>query len=60
MGCCYENGIGVERDEVEAFKWYMKSAEQGYTIAKKNVIRCYENGIGVTKNLLQASLWDYK
>ena len=34
-GWCYENGRGVGRDEVEAFKWYKTSAEQGNVIAKK-------------------------
>jgi TPR repeat protein len=32
---CYENGIGVAKDEKEALKWYTKAAEQGDANAKK-------------------------
>ncbi len=29
LGACYENGIGVKKDEKEAVKWYRKGAEAG-------------------------------
>ena len=29
LGYCYQNGIGVEKNEVKAFEWYEKSAKQG-------------------------------
>ena len=30
LGYCYEKGIGTSKNEQEAFRWYMKSAEQEY------------------------------
>jgi hypothetical protein len=38
LGRCYELGIGVEKDEREAVKWYTKSAEQRNENAK-NALR---------------------
>ncbi|KAF0550244.1 HCP-like protein [Gigaspora margarita] len=29
VGCCYRDGIGVEKDECKAFVYYQKSAEMG-------------------------------
>ena len=40
------NGDGVEKDEVKAFEWYKKSAEQEYSDAQCHHGYCYENGIG--------------
>ena len=31
---CYENGFGVEKNEVEAVKWYTQSAVQGNATAQ--------------------------
>jgi TPR repeat protein len=41
----------------EAFSWFMKSAEQGLTIAMTNVGDCYITGIGVDVNKQKALLW---
>ena len=30
LGAAYETGEGVEKDEVEAARWYRMAAEQGY------------------------------
>ncbi|KAF0116688.1 MAG: hypothetical protein FD149_1327 [Rhodospirillaceae bacterium] len=29
----YDRGLGVEKDEAEAVKWYRKAAEQGHVVA---------------------------
>ena len=42
---------------VEATKWYLKSAEQGNTIAQLNLGFCYANGVGVPKNIVEAYAW---
>ena len=34
LGYCYEFGIGVEKNEVKAFEYYKKSADQGYLDAQ--------------------------
>jgi len=37
LGLCYDYGIGVDKDEIEAVKWYRKAAEQGYSNAQYNL-----------------------
>ncbi len=27
LGECYQYGLGIKKNEIEAFKWYKKSAE---------------------------------
>ncbi len=34
LGCCYENGIGVEADETMATQWFEKAAKQGNSMAQ--------------------------
>ena len=41
LGCCYANGQGVAKDEVEAVKWYRKAAEQNNAMAQYNLGICY-------------------
>jgi TPR repeat protein len=36
LGLCYENGRGVAKYEVEAYKWDLLAAAQGDTKAKRN------------------------
>lgn len=50
LGKCYENGIGVPKDEKLAFEWYLKSAEQGNSLGQAYLGRCYRRGIGVAKD----------
>ena len=57
FGICYQYGQGVEKNEVEAVKWYRKAAEQKYAIAQYNLGVCYENGTGVEKNEVEAVKW---
>ncbi|KAF0525726.1 HCP-like protein [Gigaspora margarita] len=46
LGVCYHDGVGVDKSESEAFKWYKKSAEQGHP-----------RGQGVEKNEYMAVNW---
>ena len=50
LGCCYEYGYGVLKNQEEAVKWYRKAAEQGDTMAQTNLGICYEYGRGVAKD----------
>ena len=52
-----EGGIGVEKDEVEAVKWYRKAADQGYHPAQFTLGVNYAAGVGVAKDVIQAISW---
>ncbi len=47
----------VRKNKIEAFKWYVKAAGQGYADAQYMVGECYLNGVGAEKNKIQASRW---
>ncbi|CAB4380752.1 unnamed protein product [Rhizophagus irregularis] len=51
---CYHGGNGTENNFEEAFYWYQKSAENGYTYAMFNLAYSYSNGEGAEKNLEKA------
>ena len=57
LGCCYENGYGVEENLNTAFKWYQLSADRGNDDAQNSLGICYEDGLGTTKNLSKAIEW---
>ena len=44
-------------DNLKAFKWYQKAADQEYGIAQNNLGLFFENGKGTQKNLEQAKAW---
>ena len=50
----YFKGIGISKDEVEAFKWFKKPAEQGNASAQERSGWCYSNGFGVPKDDAEA------
>jgi len=54
IGDSYYNGVGVEKNEVEAVKWYRKSAEQGNAKAQLRLAFRYLSGEGVPKNVSEA------
>jgi TPR repeat protein len=57
LGLCYECGRGVEKDVVEAVKWYRKAAEQGHSRAQCNLGYMYEIGRGVETDVAEAVKW---
>ena len=46
----YFNGMGIEKNYEEAFKWMDKAAQQGYAAAQTGVGICYYYGYGVKRN----------
>ncbi|MBO5359005.1 MAG: sel1 repeat family protein, partial [Clostridia bacterium] len=44
LACAYKDGKGTEKNEKEAFKWYMESAKQGYPDAQAYVGYFYRWG----------------
>ena len=57
IGWMYDQGIGFKENKKEAFKWYLKSARQGFQKAKTNVGVMYELGAGVPQDLEEAEKW---
>ena len=49
LGLCYEDGIGMPIDYVNAFKWFSKAVENGAgACAEHNLARCYRRGRGTS------------
>jgi len=57
LGNCYYDGDGVEKDYVQAVRWFIKAATQGYTKAQFDLSACYYNGEGVKRDYVQAVRW---
>ncbi|PKC01806.1 kinase-like protein [Rhizophagus irregularis] len=51
LGVCYEEGIGIEKDEFKATYWYQKSAQQGFSNAQYKLGFFYKIGKGVKEVL---------
>ncbi|MHC4174305.1 MAG: hypothetical protein ACYST5_15390 [Planctomycetota bacterium] len=54
---CYDEGFGVERNEIHAIAWYLKAADQGYSTAQNHIGSCYQNGNGVPQDETEAVKW---
>ncbi len=48
---------GKSQDYAEAFKWYLRAAEQGDHDAEMSVAHCYEYGYGVARNYAESFKW---
>ena len=57
LGLCYDKGLGVPQNYVEAVKWYTKAAEHGDARAQCSLGYCYYNGNGVPQNYAKAVKW---
>jgi TPR repeat protein len=57
LGFSYANGIGVEKNEAEAVKWYRIAADKGDEGGQFYLGECYANGMGVEKNEAEAVKW---
>jgi len=60
LGACYHDGRGVDRNITEAFKWYLKSAQNDCVTAQNNVGLLLLNGHGCSKNYTSARSWFQK
>jgi uncharacterized protein len=57
LGTAYDEGLGVSKDYVEAFKWFRLAAEQGHVHSQFRVGEMYMSGDGVAKNDAEAVKW---
>jgi TPR repeat protein/serine/threonine protein kinase len=57
LGRLYQQGLGVDKDEVKAVEWFRKAADQGLAMAEANLGLMYHSGSGVQKDDAQAVQW---
>ncbi len=57
LGAMYLLGTEVDKDEPQAFEWFLKSAHQGNVEAEMIVAAMYERGLGVKNDVKQATQW---
>ncbi len=53
----YHDGKGTQKDAKLAFKWFLKAAEHGLTVAQYASGICYRDGDGVEKDSRRAFEW---
>lgn len=51
------DGLAVDKNEPESFRWYMAAAEHGDKQSVAEVAKCYALGKGTTKNFDEADKW---
>ena len=58
IGIMYAMGLGVERDDIRAFDWYLRSSMKGHPGAQSGVGWYYEVGRGLpAPDLIRAYTW---
>ena len=57
MGLCYDNGIGVVKDNKKHLNGIKKAAEQGELAAQYHLGECCDKGNGVEKSARIALDW---
>ena len=53
----YDAGLGVNKDEFMAFRWYKKAARAGIRAAQHNLAVAYAKGNGIKADLSKAISW---
>jgi TPR repeat protein len=54
FGYAYENGLGVEKDDLASTKWYQQAAERGNAAAQCNIALMYNSGYGMPEDHAEA------
>lgn len=57
VGMAYATGFGVQENSAEAAKWYRLAAEQGLTMAQKNLAGLLHKGNGLRRDFVEAYKW---
>ena len=58
IGIMYAMGLGVQRDDIRAFDWYLRSSMKGHPGAQSGVGWYYETGRGMpAPDLVRAYTW---
>ncbi|RKF14303.1 sel1 repeat family protein [Alginatibacterium sediminis] len=58
IGVMYAMGLGVEKDDIRAFDWYLRASIQGHPGAQSGIAWYYEVGRGIPSvDLIRAYTW---
>ncbi|MGE5088753.1 MAG: tetratricopeptide repeat protein, partial [Candidatus Levyibacteriota bacterium] len=57
VGASYAAGIGVDKSDADAAKWFRRAADQGMPFAQLNLGLLYAAGNGVPKDSVEAFKW---
>lgn len=58
IGVMYAMGLGVERDDIRAFDWYLRASLKGHAGAQSGIAWYYEVGRGMpAPDLVRAYTW---
>jgi len=57
IGVMYALGLGVEKDPMRAFEWYLRASMKGHPGAQSGIGWYYEVGIGTQIDLVRAYMW---
>ena len=59
LGAIYAAGAGRQRSDAEAFRWFLRAADQGHSHGMLIVAGLYASGRGVEKDKVKAYSWAY-
>ena len=57
VGLMHHNGLGTKQDFKAAFKWFLKSSEQGNLNSIRLISTMYALGNGIKKDFLRSYMW---
>jgi TPR repeat protein len=57
LGCCFQNGQGVQQNFEEAAKWFRRGADAGYAYAMLGIGGLLRDGKGCDVDLVEAVNW---
>ena len=57
IGVMYALGLGVDKDPIRAFEWYLRASMKGHPGAQSGIGWYYEVGIGTGIDLTRAYMW---
>lgn len=59
LGALYSAGVGRQRSDQQAFRWFSRATNQGHAHAMLILAGLYASGRGVTKDNVKAYSWAY-
>jgi hypothetical protein len=59
LGALYSAGVGRQRSDQEAFRWFSRATNQGHSHSMLILAGLYASGRGVTKDNVKAYSWAY-